>query len=222
MTDKTEEEGPTHEGTVGVNRVEAFSDGVIAIIVTIMVLELRPPESADLESLWRLWPIFIAYVLSYAYVAIYWVNHHRLFGHVRGVTNGLLWANISLLFSLSLVPFATAYLGEHHFARDATLLYLVTLLLPSLTYAVLQRTVRGTGIAGQEAETYHRATTRKGLAALVIYAIGIPLAFVAPWMGIACAALVAVLWMLPWSPLDKIFLRRGDLRASLQDAAQSP
>jgi hypothetical protein len=85
MTDQTEEEGPTHEGTAGVTRVEAFSDGVIAIIVTIMVLELRAPEAEDIRALWQLWPIFIAYVLSYAYVAIYWVNHHRLFGHVRGL-----------------------------------------------------------------------------------------------------------------------------------------
>lgn len=210
MTDKTEEEGPTHEGTAGVNRVEAFSDGVIAIIVTIMVLELRAPEAEDINALWRLWPTFLAYVLSYAYVAIYWVNHHRLFGHVRGVSNGLLWANIALLFSLSLVPFSTAYLGEHHFARDATLLYLSTMLLPALTYAILQRTVRRTGVEGREAETYHRATTRKGVAALVIYTLGLPLTFVAPWLGIACAALVAVLWMLPWSPLDRLFLRRGD------------
>jgi uncharacterized membrane protein len=190
--------------------VEAFSDGVIAIIVTIMVLELRAPEAEDIRALWQLWPIFIAYVLSYAYVAIYWVNHHRLFGHVRGVSNGLLWANIALLFSLSLVPFSTAYLGEHHFTRDATLLYLLTLLLPSLTYAILQRTVRRTGIEGREAETYHRATTRKGVAAVLIYLCGLPLAFVSPWLGIACAAVVAVLWMLPWSPLDQLFLRRGD------------
>lgn len=210
MTDKTEEEGPTHEGTAGVNRVEAFSDGVIAIIVTIMVLELRAPEAENIGALWQLWPTFVAYALSYAYVAIYWVNHHRLFGHVRGVSNGLLWANIALLFSLSLVPFSTAYLGEHHFARDAALLYLATLLLPSLTYAILQRTVRRAGIEGREAETYHRATTRKGIAAVLIYLLGLPLAFVAPWLGIACAAIVAVLWMLPWSPLDRLFLRDGD------------
>ena len=205
--DKIAQEGPTHDGTEGVTRVEAFSDGVIAIIVTIMVLELKAPEAEDINALWRLWPTFLAYGLSYAYVAIYWVNHHRLFGHVRGVSNGLLWANIALLFSLSLVPFSTAYLGEHHFARDATLLYLATLLLPSLTYALLQTTIRRAGIEGREAETYHRATTRKGVAATAIYLIGLPLTFVAPWLGIACAALVAVLWMLPWSPLDRLFLQ---------------
>jgi len=207
MEDKTEEEGPTHEGTAGVTRVEAFSDGVIAIVVTIMVLELRPPETADLGALWKLWPVFVAYVLSYAYVAIYWVNHHRLFGHVRGVTNGLLWANIALLFSLSLVPFSTAYLGEHHFARDATLLYLVTLLLPSVAYAMLQRAIRRAGVESRESELYYRATIRKGGTATLIYLTGIPLTFVSPWLGIACAAVVAVLWMLPWSPFDRLFVR---------------
>lgn len=199
------EESPP-EGKAGVGRVEAFSDGVLAIIVTIMVLELKAPEAEDLAALARLWPTFLAYVLSYAYVAIYWVNHHRLFGHVRGVTNGLLWANMALLFTLSLVPFSTAYLGEHHFGRDATLLYLATLLLPALAYAVLHRRIRGAGIQGREAEIYHRATARKGMAANVTYLLGIALTFVSPWLGIACAALVAVFWMLPWSPLDRLFI----------------
>ena len=100
--------------------MEASSDGVIAIIVTIMVLELHPPVAEGMDRLWTLWPVFLAYVLSYAYVAIYWVNHHRLFGHARHVTNALLWSNILLLFALSLVPFSTSYLGEHHFSRAAT------------------------------------------------------------------------------------------------------
>jgi uncharacterized membrane protein len=194
------------EGRAGVGRVEAFSDGVLAIIVTIMVLELKAPTAEPLNALWKLWPVFLAYVLSYAYVAIYWVNHHRLFGHVHRVTNGLLWANIGLLFSLSLVPFSTAYLGEHHFSRDATLLYLLTLLLPSLAYAVLQRLIIGAGIQSHASELYHRATIRKGAAATAIYLLGLPLAYVSPWLGIACAALVAVLWMLPWSPVDRLFL----------------
>jgi uncharacterized membrane protein len=196
----------TPEGKAGVGRVEAFSDGVIAIIVTIMVLELRAPEGEELSALWKLWPTFLAYVFSFAYVAVYWINHHRLFGHVRQVTNGLLWANMALLFTLSLVPFSTAYLGEHHFGRDATLLYLVTMLLPSVTYAALQTTIRRAGIQGHASEVYHRATTRKGAAATLTYLLGIPLTFVSPWLGIACAALVAVFWMLPWSPLDRLFV----------------
>ncbi|RZF66484.1 DUF1211 domain-containing protein [Sphingomonas populi] len=202
MTDTPSEET---EGRPGVGRVEAFSDGVIAIIVTIMVLELHPPISEGMAKLWTLWPVFLAYVLSYAYVAIYWVNHHRLFGHATHVTNGLLWSNILLLFALSLVPFSTSYLGEHHFNREATWLYLATMLLPSVAYAWLQATIRHTGKRGPAAERFYAASTRKGWAAALIYALGIPLTFVSPWLGIGCAALVAVLWFLPQSRIDALF-----------------
>jgi len=195
------------EGHKGVARIEAFSDGVIAIIITIMVLELKVPHSESLSALWTLWPVFLAYVLSYAYVAIYWVNHHRLFGHARVVTSGLLWSNIALLFALSLIPFATAYLGEHHIGADATRLYLVAMLLPALAYAWLQNAIRRSGDASPSAFTYHRATSRKGLAATLTYAAGLPLSYVSPWLGIGCAALVAVFWILPWGPLDRLFLR---------------
>lgn len=190
----------------GVARIEAFSDGVLAIIITIMVLELKAPVSERLDALWHLWPVFFAYVLSYAYVAIYWVNHHRLFGHARIVTGRLLWSNMALLFTLSLVPFSTAYLGEHHFSREATLVYLITLLLTSVAYVPLQREIARTGATGKAARTYHTATLRKGIAATLVYASGIPLSFLSPWLGIACAALVAVFWILPWGPLDRLFL----------------
>lgn len=193
------------EGREGAKRVEAFSDGVIAIIITIMVLELHAPEAPGLAHVWQLWPIFVAYVLSYAYIAIYWVNHHRMFHLATHVTNGLLWSNIALLFALSLVPFATAYLGEQRFSRDATLLYLVTMLLPALAYTWLQVTIRVTGRRDEDALRYHDASMRKGLAATLIYALGIPLAFVTPGLGLACAATVAILWFLPKSPLDTIF-----------------
>lgn len=195
------------EGRGGVGRVEAFSDGVLAIVVTIMVLELKAPTEEGMNALWRLWPTFLAYILSYAYVAIYWVNHHRLFSHARRVSGNLLWANNFLLFSLSLVPFSTAYLGDHHFSREATQLYLVTMLFPAIAYTWLQRVIRRSGATSREAQVYHDATTRKGLAALAIYAAGLPLSFVSPWLGIACAAIVAVFWMLPWGPLDRLFLR---------------
>lgn len=199
-----------HEGRGGVARVEAFSDGVIAIIVTIMVLELKAPEDAELSALWRLWPTFVAYVLSYLYVAIYWVNHHKLFSHAMVVTGGLLWSNIALLFALSLVPFSTAYLGEHHFGRDATVLYLVSLLLPALAYAALQAVIMRTGHCGPAAQRYLVATQRKGWAAGAVYLLGLALAFAAPWLGIACAALVALFWCLPFSRLDRLFLPRAD------------
>jgi uncharacterized membrane protein len=189
----------------GVGRVEAFSDGVIAIIITIMVLELKAPEEPGLGHLLRLWPVALAYLLSFGYVGLYWTNHHRLLGHARRVSNGLVWANLVLLFAQSLIPFATAYLGEQHFSRDATILYLTALLLSSLAYAPLQRVIRRTGMQGPAAERYHRRTLRKGLVASLLYLAGIALSFVAPWAGIACAATVAILWLLPDSPLDRLF-----------------
>ncbi|MBO9712596.1 TMEM175 family protein [Sphingomonas sp.] len=193
------------EGREGAKRVEAFSDGVIAIIITIMVLELHAPEEPGLKHLLPLWPVFVAYLLSYIYVAIYWVNHHRLFHFATGVSNGLVWSNIALLFALSLVPFATAYLGEQQFTRDATLLYLGTMLLPSFAYSWLQAVIRRTGRQDDVAQDYHLRSTRKGMAATFVYALGIPLAFVSPVAGLACAALVAVFWCLPKSPLDALF-----------------
>lgn len=196
-----------YEGQPSVGRVEAFSDGVIAIIITIMVLELKAPEEPGLGHLWRLWPIFLAYVLSFAYVGIYWVNHHRLVSHARHVTNGLVWFNLLLLFALSLIPFSTAYLGGQHFSRDATLLYLVTMLLPAFAYIPFQQVIRMTGAQGKAARHYHRQTARKSIAASVIYLTGLGLTFVSPWLGIACAALVAILWFLPNSPIDIWFAR---------------
>jgi uncharacterized membrane protein len=195
----------TDEGRGGVNRVEAFSDGVIAIIITIMVLEMKAPEEHGLAHLWALWPVFTAYVLSYAYVAIYWVNHHRLFAHASRITNDLLWANIALLFTLSLVPFATAYLGEQHFSHDATLVYMCVMMLPSFAYVWLQSVIRRTGRQDEAAQAYHHRTLRKGAVASAIYLSGIALTFASPWAGLACAAVVAVLWFLPKSPVDALF-----------------
>jgi uncharacterized membrane protein len=196
------------EGRAGVARVEAFSDGVIAIIITVMVLELHAPQQDGFSALWRLWPTYLSYVLSYAYVAIYWVNHHRLFGHARIVSNGLLWSNIALLFALSLVPFTTANLGKHGFSQTATMLYLWSLLNPAIAYFWLQTVIRRTGSQSELSRTYQHSMTRKGIASVLIYASAIPLSLISPLIGVALAGLVAVLWMLPWSPLDQLFLRR--------------
>jgi len=193
------------EGQPGVGRVEAFSDGVIAIIITIMVLELKAPEEPGLQHLWALWPTFLAYILSFAYVGIYWVNHHRLFSHAKRVTNGLVWCNLGLLFALSLIPFTTAYLGGQHFSRDATLVYLASMLLPSVCYVPLQRVISASGSHDEASRTYHRQTLRKGVVATFIYILGVPLTFVSPWLGIGAAAVVAVLWFLPKSPIDDWF-----------------
>jgi uncharacterized membrane protein len=193
------------EGHGGVTRVEAFSDGVIAIIITIMVLEMHAPEEKGLAHLWALWPIFSAYALSYAYVAIYWVNHHRMFHFASRVTNGLVWSNILLLFALSLVPFATAYLGEHAFSTEATLIYMCVMMLPACAYLWLQSEVRATGRQDEAARDYHKRMLRKGMVTSTIYVAGIPLTLLSPELGLACAALVAILWFLPKSPLDALF-----------------
>jgi uncharacterized membrane protein len=201
------------EGRGSLARVEAFSDGVIAIIVTIMVLELHVPEAEGWQALLHLWPVFLAYVLSFTYVAIYWVNHHRLLAHARRVTNRLLWNNMALLFTLSLVPFATAYLGEHHFSRDATVLYLAVMLAPAVCYAPLQRDIRRHGHHNAGADAYYRAADRKGLVS-VAPMVGLGLAFWQPWAGIGCAGAVAVLWFLPSGPFDRLRGLRGGVNAS--------
>ncbi len=193
----------------GVGRIEAFSDGVIAIIITIMVLELKVPAAEGIGPILSMWHVFLAYALSYVYVGLYWGNHHRLLGHARRVTNALVWANLALLFGLSLVPFGTAYLGEHEFGPLATRLYLVTLILPSLGYVWLQRVIARTGAQHEAARAYHLQTTRKGYFAMAVYALGFALTFVSPWLGIGCAALVAVFWIVPKTPLDRLFAHRG-------------
>ncbi len=202
MTDETK-----LEGRAGVTRIEAFSDGVLAIILTIMVLELRAPEEPGFSALLRLWPTLFAYVLSYAYIAIYWVNHHRLFSHARSVTNALLWSNMALLFTLSVLPFTTSYVGKQAFSSVASAIYLGSLLCPAGAYYGLQKVIRRTGQQDAASQTYHRATMRKGLAASAVYALAVPLCFVSSGLGLTLAGLVAVFWILPWGPLDRLFLR---------------
>ena len=176
--------------------------------MTIMVLELEAPHEQGFSALWSLWPTFFAYVLSYAYIAIYWVNHHRLFTHARVVTGELMWSNIALLFALSFLPFSTAYVGRHLTSSSAAALYLVTLLSASMAYFWLQRVIARTGDQSKEAQTYYSASMRKALAAGIVYGLGIPLSFVSSGIGLSLAGLVAAFWIAPWGPLDRLFLRR--------------
>ena len=194
------------EGRAGVTRIEAFSDGVLAIIITIMVLELHAPDQTGLTALFHLWKTFFAYVISYNYIAIYWVNHHRLFSHARSVSNSLLWSNIVLLFALSMIPFSTAYLGKHLGDPLASGLYALSLLAPALAYFWMLTAIRRTGTQGPAAQTYYRATTRKGIAATIVYALAVPVSFFAPYIGVTMAGLVGLFWMLPWSPVDGLFV----------------
>jgi uncharacterized membrane protein len=154
-----------------------------------------------------LWPTFFAYVISYNYIAIYWVNHHRMFGHARAVTNCLLWSNIVLLFTLSLIPFSTSYLGKHFGDPVASAVYAISLLAPSFAFLWLETSIRRSGSQSAESLAYYRATTRKGFFAASIYGLAVLLGYVWPYVGVTLAGLVGLFWIVPYGPLDRLFLR---------------
>jgi uncharacterized membrane protein len=181
---------------MGKGRIEAFSDGVIAIIITIMVLELRVPEGVDLAALRPLVPIFMAYVLSFIYVGIYWNNHHHMFHAVQKVNGAVLWANLHLLFWLSLLPAVTHWVGASHLAAWPTAMYGVVLLMAAIAYFILTRVlIRQQGPESKLALAMGRDA--KGKISVVIYLAGALLAFVAPWISAGLYMLAAVLWLVP-------------------------
>ena len=180
---------------MGKSRMEAFSDGVLAIIITIMVLELKVPDQPDLAALKPKLPIFLSYVLSFIYVGIYWNNHHHLLHTVRYVTGGILWANLHLLFWLSLIPFVTAWMGENNFAQWPVALYGCVLLLSAIAYTILVRVLLAA--PGNELLASALGSDFKGKISMAIYAIAIPLAFVRPWLACAIYIAVAVSWLIP-------------------------
>ncbi len=188
---------PMHKG-----RLEAFSDGVLAIIITIMVLEMKVPHGAELAALLPVLPVFLSYVLSFVYVGIYWSNHHHLFQAVKHVNGAVLWANLHLLFWLSLFPFVTHWLGETHFATLAVAVYGGVLIMAAIAYFILTRVL----LAGHGPDsTLARAigADTKGRISVVIYAAGIGLAFASTWLGIALYAAVAVIWLIPDRRIEK-------------------
>ncbi|CUA98405.1 TMEM175 family protein [Thiomonas bhubaneswarensis] len=177
-------------------RVEAFSDGVFAIIITIMVLELKVPHGEQVEALLPLWPVFLSYVLSFVYVGIYWNNHHHMFHASDKVNGGVLWANLHLLFWLSLFPFVTGWMGENHFAAWPAAVYGVVLLMAALAYWMLKNTL----IAAQGVHSLlQRAVGRdwKGKLSPVLYVVGIGLTLWQPWLSLALYVAVALLWLVP-------------------------
>src|SRR5437763_3845982 len=177
-------------------RLSGFSDGVIAIIITIMVLELKVPHGADWQALKNLLPVFLSYVLSFTYIAIYWNNHHHLLHTCKRVNGTILWANTHLLFWLSLIPFATAWLGENHVAVLPTAVYGVALLMPAIAYYLLQTAiVRVNGADSTLAKAL--GADIKGKISPLLYLAGIGLAFVSPWLSIAIYTLVALIWLVP-------------------------
>src|SRR5947209_1228775 len=177
-------------------RLEAFSDGVVAILITIMVLELRVPRGADLEALRPLLPVFLTYVLSFVNLGIYWNNHHHMLAAAERVNGKILWANLHLLFWLSLVPFVTGWMGENHFASLPTAVYGAVMLLAAVAYTILQRMI----VAHQGPRSRLAAAVgsdRKGMLSLVCYVLAISLAFVNQWISDMLYVFVALIWLIP-------------------------
>lgn len=181
---------------MGKGRLEAFSDGVIAIIITIMVLELKVPHGETLDVLEPLWPVFLSYVLSFIYVGIYWNNHHHMLHAVKHVNGAILWSNMHLLFWLSLTPFTTGWMGENHFGTIPVAVYGVGLLMNAIAYTILVRVLIARH--GRESEFAARiGSDRKGRLSLALYLAAIGLAFVSPWIALAIYFLVAAIWLIP-------------------------
>ena len=196
------------------NRLEAFSDGVLAIIITIMVLELKVPSSTELAALKPLLPVFLSYVLSFVYLGIYWNNHHHMFQATKHVTGGILWANLHLLFWLSLFPFTTGWVGENHLGENdltpaPTAVYGFVLLMAAIAYYILQRTI----IAQQGRDSLLAAAIGKdwkGKLSPLCYLAAIPLAFVSPWISNGLFVFVAILWLVPDRRIERVLAEREE------------
>jgi uncharacterized membrane protein len=182
---------------MGTSRLEAFSDGVLAIVITIMVLELKVPHEPTLTALGALWPVFFSYVLSFIYIGIYWNNHHHMIHVTRRITGGILWANLHLLFWLSLLPFSTGWMGENHFARWPTVIYGLNLLACAIAYVILQRRIiRAEGPGGPLAGAI--GPDLKGKLSPLFYTAGILSAWLwHPAAGMTLFVLVALIWLIP-------------------------
>jgi len=176
-------------------RLEAFSDGVLAIIITVMVLEMKAPLGPEFADLRPLVPVILSYLLSFIYIGIYWSNHHHMFQVTKNVNGAILWANLHLLFWLSLVPFTTAWMGENHFASSPVALYGFVLLMAAVTYTILQ--VRILRTRGSEMLRRAVGRDRKGKASLALYAAAIALSFVNRWIACGIYVLVALIWLIP-------------------------
>jgi uncharacterized membrane protein len=188
------------------NRLEAFSDGVIAILITIMVLELKVPHDTSWEAIMPLWPVFLSYVLSFIYLGIYWNNHHHLLSAVQAVDGRILWANLHLLFWLSLVPFVTAWMGENHFAATPVGLYGCVLLCAAFAYTLLVQALIARH--GKDSFLAHAVgKDRKGKISLLIYATAIPVSFFQPWLAFGMYMVVALIWLIPDRRIETAFVK---------------
>jgi uncharacterized membrane protein len=190
------------------HRLLAMTDGVAAIIITIMVLELKVPHGADMHALAETWPIFLSYVLSFVYVAIYWNNHHHYFQLVKKVNGAVLWANFHLLFWLSLIPFTTAWMGEHEFAAIPTAVYGLSLLTPAIAWVLMQRAIYQA--EGPDSALLAVVSNRdfKSTVSPLLYLAGIILSFLATWAALACYGIAALLWLMPDKRIERIVEQR--------------
>ena len=192
---------------MGKNRLEAFSDGVIAVIITIMVLEMKVPHGESLDALAPLMPVFLSYVLSFVYLGIYWNNHHHMLHACHLVTGPMLWANLHLLFWLSLIPFTTGWMGENHFAAVPLALYGAVLLMSAIAYWILQELI----IKSQGSNSLLKQAVGgdwKGKLSPVIYAIAIVLSFWSQWISLGLYVLVALIWLVPDRRIEHVLVRK--------------
>jgi uncharacterized membrane protein len=194
---------------MGKERLLAFTDGVLAIVITIMVLELKAPHEPTFEALSEMLPILLSYVLSFIYIGIYWNNHHHMFQLVERVNGGMLWANLALLFSLSIIPFTTAWMDETHAETAPVALYGISLLFPGITYYILQLVT----IRAQSPDTSLKTALGgdlKGKISPLLYLVGIALAFVSTWAAIATYIVVALIWLIPDRRIERhLAAKRG-------------
>ncbi len=185
------------------NRLEAFSDGVLAIIITIMVLEIKVPHSTDWQELLKLWPVFFSYVLSFIYVGIYWGNHHHLLHTIRTVNPGIIWSNMALLFCLSLVPFASAWMGENHFETNPVIVYAIVLELNALAYYSLQLCILKSQVHHEKLKAALEKSKAKGILSQVAYIAAIPIAFWQPIISFILFTAVALAWIVPEKRIEE-------------------
>lgn len=185
------------------NRLEAFSDGVLAIIITIMVLELKPPHGSDWAAIKPLMPVFTSYVMSFLFVGVYWGNHHHLLHLVKNFSSGIMLANLNLLFWLSLVPFVTGWVGENHFAPLPVMVYGLLLTVCGISYTVLQKVIESCNKDNHQIQLLLKHQTRKGLLSVFLYCSAAGLAWLNPYISVAIYFLVAIIWLVPDKNIEK-------------------
>lgn len=189
---------------MGKNRLEAFSDGVLAIIITIMVLELKAPHSTEWEEIRKLVPVLISYVMSFLFIGVYWGNHHHLLHIVKRMSSGIMLSNLNLLFWLSLVPFATGWISESHFASLPVALYALLLDICGISYTILQRTIASCHKHNHELDVIATGQKRKGIISVVLYTAAIPLAYLNPYISVAIFFIVAIYWLVPDKHIERV------------------